>query len=612
MRAPGSRQSSFMRPLAITLLTRSIIVSLLALTAAPWLFPCVASALAGPGPNTQPPAMHFAIIGDRTGSATPGIYESILSQMENFGPSFVVSVGDHIEGYTEDPAELGKEWDGIHALLGRLSVPFYPCPGNHDITTDAQLPAWRTATGHEPCYSFDEQGIHFIVLDTSRWETSAAWLAQSGYVDWLRADLKQNDQAKLTVVLFHKPYWYNTLADGKPDGMHEIFRQGGVDYVFNGHFHDYASAVYDGIHYTILSTSGGGIGPEDENTGSFFQWAWCTVRGDALNWQIVRQSGILKPDYVTIADRKLLDRIATEYVTAAPFAFSEAEKGQKTLCTLSIQNVLKLPVTFEPKWDSGTGWSIDPDRSSLTLEPSAAASAPFQVSLVGPFYPLPTVKLDYPYKPGRVYHYEAPLPVRRLQSVGRAPTAPKIDGRLDEALYRSIPNATIFGGPDGSACTIEPTTIWFSRDARNLYVAARCVQADGPALVKAKTRDGTVYRDDCLGFFFAPDPDSMTIYQVYFNAAGTIFDQRIKMVNAQQQQTDPKWNGAYKVMAKQGQGEWTLEASIPYSTLNTRFPQPGQRWRVNFRRKEMARESSADWQIPISYNIDQLGYLSFE
>ncbi|MFH1142971.1 MAG: hypothetical protein V1774_00330, partial [Candidatus Eisenbacteria bacterium] len=59
-------------------------------------------------------------------------------------------------------------------------------------------------------------------------------------------------------------------------------------------------------------------------------------------------------------------------------------------------------------------------------------------------------------------------------------------------------------------------------------------------------------------------------------------------------------------------GVWTTEARIPYAALSTAPPAPGSAWRVNFRRKDAARGSAADWQVPIGYDPARFGYLFFE
>ncbi len=46
--------------------------------------------------------MRFAIIGDRTGGHVEGVYEEMVAEVEAMKPDFVMTVGDHIEGYTED------------------------------------------------------------------------------------------------------------------------------------------------------------------------------------------------------------------------------------------------------------------------------------------------------------------------------------------------------------------------------------------------------------------------------------------------------------------------------------------------------------------------------
>jgi hypothetical protein len=110
-----------------------------------------------------------------------------------FQPAFVVSVGDQIEGYTEDPAELDRQWTGIDGILARLSVPYYFCPGNHDITTDGMVTAWKTRTHREPCYSFDHEAtIPFASLSLHAPAPGERWrvnfrrkeMSRGSYADW--------------------------------------------------------------------------------------------------------------------------------------------------------------------------------------------------------------------------------------------------------------------------------------------------------------------------------------------------------------------------------------------------------------------------------------------
>ncbi|TFG92422.1 MAG: metallophosphoesterase, partial [Myxococcales bacterium] len=48
------------------------------------------------------------MVTDRTGGPRDGIFESAMPRINLVRPEFVVSVGDLIEGYTDDPAVIGK------------------------------------------------------------------------------------------------------------------------------------------------------------------------------------------------------------------------------------------------------------------------------------------------------------------------------------------------------------------------------------------------------------------------------------------------------------------------------------------------------------------------
>jgi hypothetical protein len=66
------------------------------------------------------------------------------------------------------------------------------------------------------------------------------------------------------------------------------------------------------------------------------------------------------------------------------------------------------------------------------------------------------------------------------------------------------------------------------------------------------------------------------------------------------------------VATARGDGYWTFEAAIPVATLGVDGVVAGDRWRANFRRKEQAKGSSADWQYPIGFDLRRFGYLAFE
>ncbi len=52
-------------------------------------------------------------------------------------------VGDLIEGYTDDQGEIDKERAELASMLGRLRMPFFMLPGNHDNLTNALAADWQ-------------------------------------------------------------------------------------------------------------------------------------------------------------------------------------------------------------------------------------------------------------------------------------------------------------------------------------------------------------------------------------------------------------------------------------------------------------------------------------
>src|SRR5215831_10708800 len=49
--------------------------------------------------------LRFAVIGDRTGVARPGVFAQAMKQIGWLEPDFIIAIGDLIEGYTDDPVE---------------------------------------------------------------------------------------------------------------------------------------------------------------------------------------------------------------------------------------------------------------------------------------------------------------------------------------------------------------------------------------------------------------------------------------------------------------------------------------------------------------------------
>ena len=147
-------------------------------------------------------------------------------------------------------------------------VPVWPAFGNHDAhradSRDESGPyfdiftlpdagqAGGVPSGTEAYYSFDYANIHFVVLESTRIDTSS----NSPMWDWLAADLEANEQP-WTIAYWHHPPYSKGSHDSDESGTQTRMRQyagplleaHGVDLVMTGHSHSYErSFLLDG-HY---------------------------------------------------------------------------------------------------------------------------------------------------------------------------------------------------------------------------------------------------------------------------------------------------------------------------------------------------------------------------
>jgi predicted phosphodiesterase len=223
-----------------------------------------------PGPAND---FRFSIVGDRTGSAVPGVYEQVWREIDRLHPAFVINVGDTIQGTDDETVE--SQWRTIGALLAPYrQYPFYYVAGNHDIWSAFSRKVFERETGRRATYSFNRQDAHFVVLDNS----GSLDLGFS-QLQFLEADLKANRQRRPKFVFFHQSFWLIFLKfQSREFPLHRLAREYGVDYVITGHAHFFARMVRDGIVYMQMGSSGAKIVP-DFAQGVFYQHASVEVRG---------------------------------------------------------------------------------------------------------------------------------------------------------------------------------------------------------------------------------------------------------------------------------------------------------------------------------------------
>jgi len=230
----------------------------------------------------QPDPLRFAILGDRTGETTPGVYEAVWREMAGAKPAFVVGVGDSIQGLNDATAE--SEWLEFRHLLEPFGRIFYfPVPGNHDVWSDTSARLYVKYNNHPLNYSFDSGPAHFTVLDNSRTDN-----LQPEEIAFLEQDLKAHESQPVKFIVSHRPSWLlNVVLQNPAFPLQQLAGKYGVHYVIAGHVHEMMHLSLGGVEYISAPSAGGHL----RNTGKyedgwFFGYILATVNGTDVQFEV--------------------------------------------------------------------------------------------------------------------------------------------------------------------------------------------------------------------------------------------------------------------------------------------------------------------------------------
>jgi 3',5'-cyclic-AMP phosphodiesterase len=238
--------------------------------------------LLSPAGSPASDPLRFAILGDRTGDAQPGIYEQVWKEVAAENPALVLSVGDTIEGMNDASAE--EQWRQVLQILDPYRrFPLHLAPGNHDVWSPASEQLFRRQSMHPLQYGFDSGEAHFTILDNSRSdELSPQELA------FLESDLKAHAAQPFKIIVSHRPSWLIHVATRNPDfPLHQLARRFGVQYVIAGHVHQMIHIDLDGVTYVSMPSSGGHLRLSKAYAdGWFFGHALLELRAGGSRFQV--------------------------------------------------------------------------------------------------------------------------------------------------------------------------------------------------------------------------------------------------------------------------------------------------------------------------------------
>src|SRR3990172_3285479 len=160
--------------------------------------------------NSRPDQFQFAIVTDRTGGHRPGIFARAVERINMLQPEFVVSVGDLIEGGSTDPGRWALEWSEFESKVDQLQMPFFFCPGNHDISNQPMSDEWKRKFGRT-YYEFRYRDVLFVVLNSEdgfvKSDDAHPYRFSPEQQAWVAKVLADHRDARWTCAFFHKPPW---------------------------------------------------------------------------------------------------------------------------------------------------------------------------------------------------------------------------------------------------------------------------------------------------------------------------------------------------------------------------------------------------------------------
>ncbi len=116
-------------------------------------------------PKDKADQFAFAIIGDLNSGEREGVLEVAAEQINLLRPELTLSIGDLIEGGTEDTVVLKKELDSFDQRVTKSGTPFFHLGGNHDFTNMTMQKFWANRYGRT-YYHFIYKNVLFLMLNS--------------------------------------------------------------------------------------------------------------------------------------------------------------------------------------------------------------------------------------------------------------------------------------------------------------------------------------------------------------------------------------------------------------------------------------------------------------
>jgi predicted phosphodiesterase len=249
------------------------------------------------------------IVSDRTGGHRMGVFSDAVMKANLLQPEFIMSVGDLVEGYTEDSSTIESQWDEFDGIIQKAAARFFYVPGNHDYTNKTMGDIWRARLGPD-YYHFLYKDVLFICMNSEDHYNQGYNTASLGKEQYLyfKSVLEKHQNVRWTFVFMHQPLWIYKDTGSWTD--FELLLQQRNHTVFAGHVHKYTHYNRNKSDYIVLGTTGGISNLRGKAFGEADHLSWVTMRESGPIIANIMLDGIEDKAFVTEESKLIFDKIS--------------------------------------------------------------------------------------------------------------------------------------------------------------------------------------------------------------------------------------------------------------------------------------------------------------